>query len=527
MRSIRRFFILSGLILLVGASLPGGAFAQQHGGYNEIFNADGSPRPQYKEIWKIYSSLSKTRKKKFLSGSMTDFQGDNELLPIPRVLTESEYQELARGVAQRGRALHAFLTDYYSGKKSFLKANLIPESVLESIFGRNLEGAVSDFLTRQKIEFWYGPDLIRDSSGRFRVVEDNTGFVGGMGDLIAARNILLGRIPEYESVVAPQGHDPEQFYKNLIDRYKRQAARFGGEPLLVVYNDGMAADKEDSRVSETFGKYGVRTLKLDTYDESKPRKRFQVRDDGLYVDGRKIGLVIVDAESVDVDPKHPMVRDRFVDSFDGRNDWSDYYLARKRLGIDGFWKLYLDGKVGCVNGPGTESINDKQFYMYIEKLIRFYLHEEPILKNIETRSLAIYPVAGRARLNRRLLEKVMSHPELYVFKGVNGRGGNQVWIGPKMKPEEIATLRKEIETDPTHYIVQKYTDLSELDGHIVDLRLLSDVSSDQVIVAPVPWGRATPTGGNGKVNISSNGKETTVLVIDPAKDCNEILHPIQ
>ena len=92
-----------------------------------------------------------------------------------------------------------------------------------------------------------------------------------------------------------------------------------------------------------------------------------------------------------------------------------------------------------------------------------------------------------------------------------------------MTDKEAEKLEKLIRNDPTHYIVQKFTALSVMDNHIVDLRLISDISDSKPIVAPIPWGRATPIEGSGKVNISSNGKETVVFVIDPKKYCKKIL----
>jgi uncharacterized circularly permuted ATP-grasp superfamily protein len=115
-------------------------------------------------------------------------------------------------------------------------------------------------------------------------------------------------------------------------------------------------------------------------------------------------------------------------------------------------------------------------------------------------------------LNEELLNRVIRHPKEYVIKGVNGRGGNQVWIGPKLKAEELKELVEKVTQNPSYYIIQKYTPLSTLDDSIVDLRLLSDVSSEGVITAPVPWGRSIPINGSGKVNLSLEGRETAMLI---------------
>jgi uncharacterized circularly permuted ATP-grasp superfamily protein len=186
---------------------------------------------------------------------------------------------------------------------------------------------------------------------------------------------------------------------------------------------------------------------------------------------------------------------------------------QKKYNVNGFWDAIFKGKVSCSNAVGTEFINDKAFYVYVEDLIRFYLNEEPVLKNIETQFAATFNKSnGGAQLNEELLNRVIRHPKEYVIKGVNGRGGNQVWIGPKLKAEELKELVEKVTQNPSYYIIQKYTPLSTLDDSIVDLRLLSDVSSEGVITAPVPWGRSIPINGSGKVNLSLEGRETAMLI---------------
>jgi hypothetical protein len=47
---------------------------------------------------------------------------------------------------------------------------------------------------------------------------------------------------------------------------------------------------------------------------------------------------------------------------------------------------------------------------------------------------------------------------------------------------------------------------------IVDMRVISDVSRDKILVTETPWGRGLPMSGNGKVNLSDQGREITILV---------------
>ena len=54
------------------------------------------------------------------------------------------------------------------------------------------------------------------------------------------------------------------------------------------------------------------------------------------------------------------------------------------LGVPGLVGAYLAGNVTIANAIGTGIADDKAIYSYIPDLIRFYLSEEPLLKNVPT-----------------------------------------------------------------------------------------------------------------------------------------------
>ena len=56
------------------------------------------------------------------------------------------------------------------------------------------------------------------------------------------------------------------------------------------------------------------------------------------------------------------------------------------------------------------------------------------------------------------------------------------------------------------FVVQKFINLSQVDGQLTDLRVLASVRRDSVVVSRTPWGRGVPAQeSNGKVNISDKG----------------------
>ncbi|MFN7728612.1 MAG: circularly permuted type 2 ATP-grasp protein [Bdellovibrio sp.] len=523
---------------------------QAPAGYNELHDERGQVRPQYRELHQMWSRLSPQQREQYLVTSRQAFSGDNALDSLPRILTGAEYDQVVKpGVEQRAKALRAFLQDHYSGQRSYLRANLVPADVLERIIGRNYELGYDKLVKPDHIAFLYGPDIIRDARGTFRVIEDNPGFIGGLGDLRLAYQETL-KLYAKNPQIAPY-RSPEEFYKDLATKYKAEAALKGGK--AVVYMTPPYADKEDFRIQKIFRDYGIETV------TNKTNRRLKVQNDGVYIENvrdasqplEKVGFVAMIGEHWWLDPSHresklkqavieleshledpklnPKVAAQMTEMLerlqtkpdsvrmvDVHNllDRSDYSNSLRSAvaqspGGHGLIKAILERRVGSNYAPGLDFIGDKEFYTFVEDMIRYYLREEPILKNITTERFADPRSGG---LNEVLFQKIFSNLSKYVVKKVDGRGGDSVWVGPKMTAAELPALRQRIQRDPGMYIVQEYMPLSYMNDVIVDMRVISDVSPGKILVTETPWGRGLPMSGNGKVNLSDQGREITILV---------------
>jgi hypothetical protein len=205
----------------------------------------------------------------------------------------------------------------------------------------------------------------------------------------------------------------------------------------------------------------------------------------------------------------------------------DAVRAKEKASVPGLVEAMLTGKVGTNYTPGVDFIGDKELHSYVEDLIRFYLDEEPIIRNPETYRMAKPRKKGPPVLDRKLLDHLFAKKEYekYVFKVVDGRGGDGVYIGPKMTPQEAAKVKKLIIERPEAFIAQKYMPLSVFDGKIVDVRVVTQITPDKVMVSPVFWGRGTPIEGDGKVNLSQHGREFAIFTVPDnfGQDVPEIL----
>ncbi len=531
--------------------------------FDEVFGTSkDSVRSVYDGIYQEYKNLTPLEKEKKSKQTLKDFKGDNALSTLPRVLTPNEFDILEKGVKQRGSAIREFLKDHYSNRR-YLQDGVIPKQVIDRVLMRAKEEDWDKFIKPKHISFWYAPDIIRGPpeeghpEGRFYVVEDNPNFVGGMGDLIQARESLEKIMPKYISQTSSP--HPKKFYDEISKEYKKMAKEKKGIALMVRYPKSMSADNEDLRVQKIFKERGIESYFLDPdatfYRRDVDGKRLIVDESGTwleYQDGKKlrVGHVIVnmdpsetaighsanekfqiimeaelELEQSDLPKKYRKKLEHLMNSNETRSG-PDYESIKKYLEQDspyqnsfdrkrlkkGLIDSLIDGKITMTNVPGTEFIGDKELYIYVEDLIRYYLKEEPILRNMHTGSFSSFTKSKKEILNSKAMKEVFLKLENYVIKGVDGRGGDAVWVGPKITKEMIPALKEMIKKNPGRYIFQKYTALSTIDGNIGDLRLLSNVSQTGVRVANVPWARLVSKDGNGKVNISDNGFEATVLI---------------
>ena len=540
-----RFCLLS--VSLVWALLASIVAAAENAHYDEVFDENGKPRNGYAEILPHYQSMSEQDKKNFTIMTKRDFSGDNALDPLPRLLSETEYDSLKKGVEQRGTALRLFLRDYFAGNKMEWQ-KIIPPEVLDRIVARSQDAAWQSLVNPDSIAFPYGPDIIRDAGGGWRVVEDNPGYIGGPGDLIKARETLLKRMPQYQEALQAV-NQPKKYYEDLMARYRSLAKPLGGR--VVLYSVPPYPDKEDSRLKKILHEQGV--------DLVSPwsQKKLEIDKEGaawVLQEGKRerVGFLILNGEHHFINPSFPAAQERAAveeakahleekhlnpraraalsvalqaDPHTGKVDLQKVKAAillspidnnlplQKKFQAKGLNEAILRGTVASNYSPGLDFIGDKEFYVYVDDLVRHYLKEEPILRNIPTERFGVKNAAGKISADESLLQRVFADPKKYVIKAVDGRGGSAVWVGAKIPAEKFLAVKDRILQEPERFIVQEYMPLSTVGDKIVDLRMISAVDSKGVLVSGTPWGRALPINGDGKVNISSQGREMTVMVV--------------
>jgi uncharacterized circularly permuted ATP-grasp superfamily protein len=204
-----------------------------------------------------------------------------------------------------------------------------------------------------------------------------------------------------------------------------------------------------------------------------------------------------------VDVIYRRVDDNFLDPLE--------FNSESLLGAAGIMAAYRKGNVNIVNAPGTGVADDKAIYAYVPDMIKYYLGEDPILKNIKTYQLA--------RTDE--FDYVKQNIDKMVIKKTDGSGGYGMLMGHEASEQEIQDYLNNVSKKPQAYIAQPILNLSTAPCHIkgnlvprcVDLRPFSLAGRDGIDICPGGLTRVALKEGSLVVNSSQGGgsKDTWVL----------------
>uniref|UniRef100_UPI0037576D38 circularly permuted type 2 ATP-grasp protein n=1 Tax=Gaetbulibacter aestuarii TaxID=1502358 RepID=UPI0037576D38 len=435
---------------------------------------------------KLYKKEELTRQL-FMSQGVTftvysDEQGIEKIFPfdiIPRIITAKEWDKIDRGIKQRLKALNLFIKDIYHDQ-FIIKDGIIPADLIYSCpnFLREMMGVDVPHDVYVHIA---GVDLIRNNDGEFYVLEDNLRTPSGVSYMLENREISKriypGILPKNE--IRSVSDYPNVLYKKLSELSDQ------AEPNVVLLTPGIynSAYYEHSTLARLMGIELVEGSDL------------LVKDHFVYMKTTN-GLKRVDVIYRRVD-------DDYLDPLE--------FKAESTLGVAGIMAAYRKGHVNIVNAPGTGVADDKAIYVYVPDMIRYYLDEEPILKNIETYQLA----------KPEDFEFVTKNIRKMVIKKTDGSGGYGMLMGHEATEEEIEDYLKTVRENPTNFIAQPILRLSTapccIDGKLsprcVDLRPFALTGRDGIDITPGGLTRVALKKGSLVVNSSQGGgsKDTWVI----------------
>ena len=333
---------------------------------DEVFAAGGLARPQYEEIVTVLSQMSPEDvssragrlARAFMDQGVTfDLDGEERPFPLdvmPRVFAGREWDQIAEGVAQRVRALEAFLADIYNAAR-ILQDGVIPYDVVTSSPGflRAVHGVNPTNGVRIHVA---GIDVVRDEAGELRVLEDNIRCPSGVSYVLANRAAMARVLPE---VFWGRPIHLVADYPARLVRALRLAAPGGvTDPTVVVLTPGVynSAFYEHALLARLMGVHLA-----------------EGRD--LVCHGTDVFLRTTEGE-VPVHVVYRRVDDDYIDPLQFRPD--------SLVGCPGLLNAARAGRVTVANAVGNGIADDKLVYSYVPDMIRYYLDEDPVLQNVET-----------------------------------------------------------------------------------------------------------------------------------------------
>ncbi len=344
---------------------------------------------------------------------------------IPRVIPSDEWEYIEKGLVQRVDALNQFLYDIYH-EKNIIKDGIIPAEFVYSSKGYmpECEGVTPPAGVYSHIS---GIDLIQSVDGKWYILEDNLRIPSGASYPMIARTITRKVSPDTfrQNDVADNRN-----YCELLRSMMKHVNPNGGLDVILTPGRYNSAFFEHSYLAEKTG--ATLAFPGDLVVEAGC-----VYYKGLYDSRALVGSI------------YRRVSDEYLDPL--------AFVSESMLGVPNLMEAYKKGNVAVVNAFGNGVADDKGIYYFVEKMIQYYLEEEPILHNAPT-YLPYYEDDYKY---------ILDNIDKLVIKDVSEAGGYGVVFGRDLTSEKLEELKSLIIAEPRRWIAQEvvyFRDLEILEG---------------------------------------------------------------
>lgn len=338
---------------------------------------------------------------------------------IPRVIGKEEFDYLEKGLKQRVAALNLFLKDIYNEKK-ILKDKVIPEEFIYASSGylAQCEGIVPSKGVYSHIS---GIDLVYGKDGNWYILEDNLRVPSGASYPMIARKLCRRSSPKtFQNISIADNRNYADLLKKTLDYVNT-----GGLTVVLTPGRYNAAYFEHSYLAE--------------------RMRVPlVSSNDLIVDGDRLYFKTYNGKKEQVGAVYRRISDEYMDPMN--------LNPESVIGVPHIFDIYRKGNVALVNAPGNGVADDKGIYYFVPRMIKYYLGEEPVLKNAPT-YLPYY---------EEDMQYVLENFDRLVLKDVAEAGGYGVVFGSSMTKQQKADFIELLKKEPRRFIAQEVIDFCDL-----------------------------------------------------------------
>ena len=402
---------------------------------------------------------------------------------IPRTISRKQWDKTAAGLKQRLRALNLFIDDLYHDQR-IIEDGIVPRHLIENSVNFRPE-CVGVSPPHGVWAHICGTDLVRDGDGEFYVLEDNLRVPSGVSYMLENRAITKRVLPELfeNDNILPIDDYPAQLFDTLAALSPRKIK----QPEIVVLTPGIfnSAYFEHAFLAQQMGAELVEGSDLVVTDDDEV---FMRTIDGL----------------TRVDVIYRRIDDLYLDP--------EVFEKDSVLGVPGLMRAWTKGKVALANAPGAGVADDKVIYAYVPQIIKYYLDEEPLLRNVETFLCE----------DEDARTYVLANLDKLVVKPANESGGYGMLVGPHSTKKEQAKFAELIKANPRNYVAQPTLSLStaptlvdsnRLEPRHLDLRPFILQAKD-VYVTTGGLTRVAMKKGSLVVNSSQGGGSKDTWIVD-------------
>jgi uncharacterized circularly permuted ATP-grasp superfamily protein/uncharacterized alpha-E superfamily protein len=418
-----------------------------------------------------------------------------QLDTLPQVISGTEWDKVAAGLAQRAHLLDLILADCY-GPQRLLHDGLLPPAAVFAHPGFLRPCHELQVPGGRRLHF-YAADLVRGVDGQWRVLADRAQAPSGAGYALENRIVLSRALPEVYRECRVRRL--ASFFAATRDTLIRLAPRHRDNPRIVLLTPGPYNESyfEHAYLARYLGYTLVEGGDL------------TVRDDSVFL--KTLGGL----HQVDVILRR--LDDDFCDPLELRND--------STLGVAGLVQAARSGNVAIVNALGSGLAQNAALTPLLPKLARHVLSEDLLLPSVESWWCG----------DREGLARTLERLDHLVIKPAFGPGRAEPRFGDRMSEAELIELKARIRARPYAYLAQETMRFSTtpvwsgsaLQPRPMALRAFAVATSDAYAVMPGGLTRISSDPQQPMVSMQRGGgsKDTWVLADGPVEQIS-LLRPV-
>jgi uncharacterized circularly permuted ATP-grasp superfamily protein/uncharacterized alpha-E superfamily protein len=221
---------------------------QQIGGYDELLDGQGQPRAHWQPLLaqlgdmppaERTTSARLTERRVRETGIAYDVFADPtkatpgwQLDLMPVMISAAEWRWLAAALTQRARLFDAVLADVY-GAQALMRQGLIPPELVfaDHAYLRPARGIIPTARQEGWLQF-YAADLARGADGQWRVIDNHTETLAGLGFALANRVVHTGVVGDLFK--ACNGMRLASFFQAFRSALRAKAGRDAARIVLLT-----------------------------------------------------------------------------------------------------------------------------------------------------------------------------------------------------------------------------------------------------------------------------------------------------